>query len=69
MISQTALKYEAQVNGEGHVEVTVPLPAGTHVTVFVVTEDTRTEDELLATAESSLNFWDNPQDDQDWNNA
>ena len=26
-------------------------------------------DELLRAAESSLGFWDNPQDDEDWNDA
>jgi len=26
-------------------------------------------DDLLAAAESSLGFWDNPFDDEDWNDA
>ena len=27
------------------------------------------EDDLIQAAQSSLDFWDNPFDDEDWNNA
>ena len=36
MLAQTALKYDVEVNKDGQVELTVPFPAGAHVTVFVV---------------------------------
>ncbi len=35
----------------------------------VVQEPADTMDDLVAAAQSSLDFWDNPYDDQDWNNA
>jgi len=34
-----------------------------------ISESTDTFDDLLAAAESSLDFWDNPYDDEDWNDA
>ena len=39
------------------------------MTVFVVEEPAERFDDLLAAAESSLSFWDNPLDDEDWNHA
>jgi hypothetical protein len=68
MFAQTALKYDVQVNKDGQVELTVPFPAGAHVTVFVV-EAGDTFADLRYASQSSLDFWDNPLDDQDWNNA
>jgi predicted nucleotidyltransferase len=37
--------------------------------IFVVEEPADRFDDLLAAAESSLAFWDNPYDDEDWNHA
>ncbi len=68
MIAQTALKYDVQVKENGRVELDVPFPAGAHVTVFVV-ESGDSFGDLLAASESSLDFWNNPLDDEDWNNA
>jgi hypothetical protein len=68
MMAQTALKYDAQVKEDGRVELDVPFPAGTHVTVFVI-EAGETFNDLLAASESSLDFWNNPFDDEDWNNV
>jgi hypothetical protein len=68
MLAQTALKYDIEVKQDGHVELDVPFPAGVHVTIFVVgTGDSF--DDLLTASESSLDFWNNPFDDEDWNNA
>ncbi|HRQ21989.1 MAG TPA: hypothetical protein PLF42_01065 [Anaerolineales bacterium] len=64
----TALKYDVEVNANGVVELTVPFPAGSHVTVFVLEAGEPFAD-LLFASESSLAFWDNPLDDEDWNNA
>jgi plasmid stabilization system protein ParE len=36
MFSHTALKYDVQVKEDSHVELTVPFPAGTYLTVFVI---------------------------------
>ena len=68
MLAQTALKYEVEVNKNGQVELTVPFPAGARVTVFVV-EAGESFADLMSAAQSSLAFWDNPYDDEDWNSA
>jgi len=66
---QTALKYDVEVMKEGRVELLVPFPPGARVVVFVIEEPADTFDDLLSAAQSSLDFWDNPLDDEDWNNA
>jgi hypothetical protein len=50
------------------VEFTVPFSPGIRVAVFVVEESDDAHD-LVAAAQSSLGFWDNPYDDEDWNHA
>jgi hypothetical protein len=69
MSSQSTLRYEFEVPDSGLLEVAVPLPAGSHVTVYVVESTHEELDELVAMASSSTEFWDNPLDDEDWNNA
>jgi hypothetical protein len=66
MTTQTALKYEAEVKTDGRIEVAVPLLPGSKVTVFVIQESDTFGDLLLA-SQSSLEFWNNPYDDEDWN--
>lgn len=68
MLAQTALKYDVEVNKDGLVELAVPFPAGAHVTVFIL-ETGESFTDLLFASQSSLAFWDNPLDDEDWNNA
>jgi hypothetical protein len=68
MTEQTALKYELEIKEDGHVEIDVPFPAGTHIIVFVL-ESGETFHDLLTASKSSLDFWNNPFDDEDWNNA
>jgi hypothetical protein len=68
MLTQTALKYDVEVKEDGRVELSVPFLAGAHLTVFVIEADDVFNDLLMA-AESSLDFWNNPFDDEDWNNA
>jgi hypothetical protein len=65
---QAALKYDAEVQENGKLELTVPFSQGVHVAVFVVEKVDEFAD-LTAAAQSSLAFWDNPMDDEDWNNA
>ncbi|MCB8983192.1 MAG: hypothetical protein H6659_05190 [Ardenticatenaceae bacterium] len=65
---QKALKYQAEVNPDGRIELQVPLLPGAHVTVFIV-EEPDTFNDLTHAAQTSLDFWDNPLDDEDWNNA
>jgi hypothetical protein len=68
-LPQTAFRYDVQVMEKGRVELYVPVPAGEYVTVVVIPEPADTSDDLLAAAEGSLGFWDNPFDDEDWNDA
>ncbi len=69
LMPQTALKYDVEVIEEGRVELHGPFSPGERVIVFVVKEDANIFDDLLEAAQSSLDFWDNPFDDEDWNNA
>jgi len=69
MTTQTALKYETEVKDGGRVELNVPLAPGVHVTVFVIESPNGDFGDLLSASQSSLEFWDNPFDDEDWNNA
>jgi hypothetical protein len=69
--AQHAVKYDAAVQEDGRIAVSVPFAPGTRVVVFVIQDD-RDDDlfgDLTAAATSSLDFWDNPLDDEDWNDA
>lgn len=68
MMQQTAFKYDVQVLENGHIELPVPFPAGAHLIIFILPADDTFQDLVLA-SESSLEFWNNPWDDEDWNNA
>ena len=68
MSAQTALKYDLEVTKNGQVALNVPFPPGAHVTVFVVQASESFHD-LIGAAESTLGFWDNPLDDEDWNHV
>ena len=55
---------------EKRLELQVPFLLGSRASVLVFEEDTcAPEDDLSAAAESSLGFWDNPVDDEEWNDA
>jgi hypothetical protein len=66
---QAALKFEAEVREHGRIELTVPYAPGARVVVFVMQEPSEEMNDLVAAAQSSLDFWDNAFDDRDWNNA
>jgi hypothetical protein len=68
-IPHDALKYDVEVREDGRVELTVPLAPGTRIVVFVIEDTDEVLTELTGAAESSLAFWDNPLDDEDWNDA
>jgi hypothetical protein len=69
-VQKVAFKYDdVEVKEEGRVELSVPLPSGVRVTVFVIEESGEKFADLVSAARSSLDFWDNPLDDEDWNNA
>ncbi len=67
--ARTALKYEVEVGEDGQVALSVPFAPGARVVVLVVGEQVDAFDDLVSAAESSLDFWNNPYDDQDWNDA
>ena len=68
-MTQTALKYDVEVIEEGVVQLDVPFSRGTRLLVFVLEEPADTFDDLVEASLSSLDFWDNPFDDEDWNDA
>jgi len=67
--THTALKYEVEVQADGQVALQLPFAPGARVVVFVVPEHQEIFSDLPVAAESSLGFWDNLADDEDWNNA
>jgi hypothetical protein len=66
---QKAFKLTATVKADGKLEVPVPLPPGTEVEVLVLAPEDESFEDLARAAGSSTDFWDNPADDEDWNNA
>ena len=66
---EPALRYDLDLPPDGRIELQVPLPPGSHLTVFVVERGANETNDLLAASQSSTAFWDNPEDDEDWNNA
>lgn len=69
MTPQTALKYDIEVNEDGQVQFRVPFPNGSHLIVFVMEAPSDDTNDLMMAAQSSLDFWDNPIDDEEWNSA
>jgi hypothetical protein len=67
--SQLQLRFDLQVPPDGRLEVQLPLSAGSHVTLYVIEKSNADFDDLLAAAMTSTDFWNNPEDDEDWNNA
>jgi hypothetical protein len=68
-VVQKAIKVEATVTADGKIEFTVPLPAGTPVEIVVLVPNDDSCEDLVGAASSSTDFWDNPLDDEDWNDA
>lgn len=66
--THTAWTFETEIDGQGRIVVSTPLPPHARVTVFVVGGGDDSTD-LVAAAGSSLDFWDNSLDDEDWNDA
>lgn len=67
--SPLPLRFDVQVPPDGRIEVIVPLPAKSKATVFVVPTSEVESDDLLGASISSTDFWDNPEDDEDWNDV
>lgn len=69
VMMDTPLKLEATVGPGGKLDLAVPLPPGTRVEVVVVPAEEEGLADLMHAAQSSTDFWDNPLDDEDWNDA
>jgi hypothetical protein len=67
--SSRPIRFDLQVPPDGRIEVQLPSFVGSQVTVYVVEGSGDEFHDLAAAASSSLDFWDNPEDDEDWNNA
>lgn len=63
----STLKYDVEVKDDGRVELTVPFLPGVHVTIFVIETVDDIFSDLHAATQSSLDFWNTPLDDEDWN--
>lgn len=66
---QSALRYEVEVHDQGRVELRLPYAVGSRVTIFVIPKIQEQFPDLVEASTSSLAFWDNPLDDEDWNAA
>jgi hypothetical protein len=66
---QPGFRFETNVSTEGTVTLKLPLPPGTPVEVVVLAPEVDELSDLLEAASTSTGFWDNPWDDEDWNNA
>ena len=66
-----ALRYVGKVGAKGNLILPrVKLEKNSVVEVIVLIADRNEENiEMMAAAESSLGFWDNPVDDEIWNRA
>jgi len=66
-----ALKYVAKVGAKGNLLMPrIKLKKDSIVEVIVLVADKNEESrEMMAAAESSLDFWDNPVDDEIWNRS
>lgn len=72
-LSRSALQYETEVTDEGRIELKGPFRVGTRLKIFVIDESVDWNldsfEDLVQASETSLDFWDNPMDDEDWNNG
>ena len=66
---QAAYRFETEIGPQGKLDLKTSIPEGTRVEVLILTPIKDEFGELLSAAVSSTDFWDNPYDDEDWNNA
>jgi hypothetical protein len=69
--TQPAVKVEVTVQENGHIDVPVPFAPGKRVVVFIIQNEPEEDlfSDLTAASVSSFDFWNNPIDDSEWNNA
>jgi hypothetical protein len=66
---QNVYKFDTKVGPAGKLDLTIPIPEGTRVEVLVLAPIRDEFEDLVSAAASSTEFWDNPYDDEDWNDA
>jgi hypothetical protein len=67
--SPLPLRIDLEVPSDGRIEVQLPGHAGSQVSIYVFEQQDVEVEELMAAAASSTDFWENPEDDEDWNDA
>jgi hypothetical protein len=65
---RTAWTFDAEVGEQGQITLQTPLPPRARVEVIVLPRANEFAD-FAAAAQSSLDFWDNSLDDEDWNDV
>ena len=63
------LDEKMEVSDGGMLELKNPLSKGGRVVLFVVRESPDDFSDLTRASESTLDFWDTPIDDEEWNDA
>ena len=63
------LDEKMEVSDGGRLELENPISKGTRVVLFVVRESPDDFSDLTKASESTLEFWDNPIDCKEWNDA
>jgi len=66
---QPGFRFETDVSTEGTVTLKLPLPPGATVEVVVLAPEVDEFSDLVQAAATRTHFWDNPWDDEDWNDA
>jgi hypothetical protein len=61
------LSYDIEAGEGGRIEFSGPFQPGQRLTVMVIAGPHSEFADLNAAAGSSVSFWDNPLDDEDWN--
>jgi hypothetical protein len=69
MATSQPIWFDFEVPADGRIEMQVPLPAGSHIKVLVIAKTMDTFEDLVAASNSSTEFWNNAEDDEDWNTA
>jgi hypothetical protein len=64
-----AFRLELDTLPGGKIEFALPLPAGSRVEVVVIARAADEFQGLRDAAALTMDFWDNPEDDAEWNNA
>jgi hypothetical protein len=68
-MNPAVFRVATSVGADGKIELKLPIPDGTQVEVVVLMPRDEDFSDMVRAASSSLGFWDNPIDDEVWNNA